>query len=70
MLNLLLGRNGSMGEHDLKLCFFCVKKFPLVSFLLTFDPEIKGIYYSYLEICVSHSYYYTLTVLTVSVELP
>jgi hypothetical protein len=48
MLNLLLGRNGSMGEHDFKLCFFCVNEFPLVSFLLTFDPEIKGIYYSYL----------------------
>jgi hypothetical protein len=45
ILNLLLGRNGSMGEHDFKLCFFCINEFPLLSFLLTFDPEIKGIYY-------------------------
>jgi hypothetical protein len=43
MLNLLLGRNGSMGEHDFKLCFFCENEFPLESFLLTFDPEIRGI---------------------------
>jgi hypothetical protein len=48
ILNRLLGRNGSMGEHDFKPCFFCVNKFPFVSFLLTFDPKIKGIYYSYL----------------------
>jgi hypothetical protein len=41
ILNLLLGRSGSMGEHEPKLCFLCTNEFPLESLLLTFDPEIK-----------------------------
>jgi hypothetical protein len=55
MLNLLLGRNGSTGEHDFKPCFFCVNEFSLESFLLTFEPEIKQFHCSYLQIYVPHS---------------
>ena len=57
ILNLLRGRSGSMGEHEPELCFLCANEFPLESFLLTFDPEIKQPHHNDLQIIVARSQY-------------
>jgi hypothetical protein len=66
ILNLLRGRSGSTGEHEPKLCFLFTNAFPLESFLLTFDPEIKQPHNNDLHTIVAHitvaqSQYKTLT---------
>lgn len=46
-----------MGEHEPELCFLLANEFPLESFLLTFDPEIKQPHNNDLLIIVARSQY-------------